>query len=212
MEKIFKQAHDTLQPFLQMSGYQPKTTFWTDIKGYKGLYKISKDGQIKTIAHIIKSKDGNIYHYKEKILKNRLNKYGYVRVALTKNNKTKYFVVHRLVWESFVGKIPKNKEINHIDGYRDNNNLANLELCSHKDNIKHSIKILNHKIGGHNVKTTKVKCIETGVVYNSIKEAAQKTGANRVNLSEIINKTKIKAKNGKYYKKHTSGGLHWEKQ
>lgn len=27
---IFEKAHITLQPFLEMTGYEPKTTFWSD--------------------------------------------------------------------------------------------------------------------------------------------------------------------------------------
>lgn len=30
MDKIIEEAQRTLQPFLDMSGYQPKTTFWQD--------------------------------------------------------------------------------------------------------------------------------------------------------------------------------------
>lgn len=48
----------------------------------------------------------------------------------------KKFLVHRAVWEAFNGTIPKNFDIDHIDGNPANNNLNNLQAISHKDNIK----------------------------------------------------------------------------
>ena len=184
---------------------------WVDIKGYEGLYQINKIGQIKSMPKTVLGKDNKIYFYKEKLLKERCNKDGYIRTCLFKNKNAKHFCVHRLVWESFVGEIPQGKEINHIDGQRNNNNIANLELVTHKENIKHSINILRHKIGGKNPFKQKVKCVETGVVYISIRDAALKTGANAGTISFVINNRYRKDKNGKKYKAKTSNGFHWVK-
>lgn len=179
---------------------------WKPIREYEGFYEISDTGEIKKVSTKRK------YKYKERILKKRLNRDGYVITALTKHSKTEYFRVHRLVYETFIGKIPKDKEVNHIDGNRKNNNINNLELLSHKDNIRHSISVLNHKIGGHNVHKQKVKCLETGVVYESISSASKCVkGANAATISSIINKRWLPDKNGKKYEAKTSGGYHWEK-
>jgi HNH endonuclease len=37
---------------------------------------------------------------------------------------------HRWVWENHQGPIPKNMDIHHIDGNKDNNEISNLELIS----------------------------------------------------------------------------------
>jgi len=65
------------------------------------------------------------------------------RYAWVINHGWKY--VHRLVYETFVGAIPNGYEINHKDGNKVNNELSNLELCTHKDNIIHSYKVLKRK-------------------------------------------------------------------
>lgn len=54
--------------------------------------------------------------------------------------------VHRLVYETFIGSIPDNYEINHKDGNKLNNSVDNLELLTHKDNIIHSYKVLKRTI------------------------------------------------------------------
>ena len=42
---------------------------------------------------------------------------------------------HRLVWETFNGKIPTNLELDHIDGNKHNNKLSNLRLVTHSENM-----------------------------------------------------------------------------
>ena len=54
----------------------------------------------------------------------------------------RHIQIHRLLWLWFKGDIPKDREVNHIDGNRLNNRLKNLELLSHIDNTKHA-----HKLG-----------------------------------------------------------------
>lgn len=44
--------------------------------------------------------------------------------------------VHRIIWETFNGPIPKGQEINHIDHVKSNNKLSNLELVTHSEDVK----------------------------------------------------------------------------
>lgn len=69
-----------------------------------------------------------------KLLKQETTKNGYKRVNLYCNGKRKRFLVHRLVWETFVGKIPEGYELDHIDGNPQNNRLENLRVVTHKEN------------------------------------------------------------------------------
>jgi hypothetical protein len=41
------------------------------------------------------------------------------------------------VAEAFIGKIPKGKEINHMDGNKHNNKVDNLEIMTRQENITH---------------------------------------------------------------------------
>ena len=60
--------------------------------------------------------------------------HGYQRIT----SKKKRVLVHRLVWETFNGKIPVGMQINHIDGDKQNNSLSNLELVTPSENMKHA--------------------------------------------------------------------------
>lgn len=108
----------------------------------------------------------------------------YRRVLISINNKRYYKFVHRLVYETFVGPIPDNMTINHIDGNRLNNNLNNLELLTHRENIEHSIKNHNYKrfrIGEANGNSI-LKEADILNMYQLIKE-----GYNNKSISEIYN-------------------------
>jgi len=117
---------------------------WKD--KYRGLYEISNLGRIKSLFY-----QG---HYREKILKSwAIDKYGHQQIELRKNGKRKYFLVHRLVLEAFVGPCPKGMEGCHNDGNPRNNKLENLRWDTPKNNIKDSILSGTHWFSnnkGHN--------------------------------------------------------------
>ena len=49
-------------------------------------------------------------------------------------NKKKFYRLHRLVWETFVGPIPKGLVIHHKDHNKGNNSLKNLSLVTYREN------------------------------------------------------------------------------
>ena len=97
---------------------------WKDIKDYEGHYQVSNCGRVKSI------KFG-----KERILKPKKDKYGYLHVNLYKNNIKKTYKVHRLVAEAFIDNTDNLTEVNHRDENKLNNNVDNLEWCNSKYNI-----------------------------------------------------------------------------
>jgi len=76
------------------------------------------------------SKDGIVCKYKHDklVCRTASNQNGY--------RKVHEGLVHRLVWETFNGEIPKGYEIDHINAVRDDNRLENLQLLSHLDNMR----------------------------------------------------------------------------
>lgn len=60
----------------------------------------------------------------------------YLRFLGAYNLNNKHFLIHRAVWEAFNGIIPKGYDIDHVDGNPRNNALNNLELVTHKENIR----------------------------------------------------------------------------
>lgn len=101
---------------------------WKPVEGYEGLYEVSNLGEVKSL--------GNNKKRKEKLLSPGKNNKGYLFVYLSKNGVGKPFTIHHLVYEAFVGEIPKGWDVNHLDENKENNHLENLEACSHGDNIR----------------------------------------------------------------------------
>jgi hypothetical protein len=48
--------------------------------------------------------------------------------------------VRRLVFEAFNGPMPEGKEIDHVDGARNNNKLENLRALTHQENMIASVE------------------------------------------------------------------------
>ena len=94
---------------------------WRDIIGYKGLYKISNLGNIKSSDRIEKGKPGTIRKRKGTKLKPSLCNEGYYRVCLLKDSKRNYVFIHRLVAFAFVSNVYNKPEVNHIDSIKTNN-------------------------------------------------------------------------------------------
>lgn len=46
----------------------------------------------------------------------------------------KLYLVHRIIWEMFNGKIPEGMEIDHINGVRDDNRIENLRCVTKQEN------------------------------------------------------------------------------
>jgi hypothetical protein len=76
-----------------------------------------------------------------KLLKTARHQKGYRNIRLYKNAKQYTFRAHRLIYETFVSKIPDGYEINHLNAIKDDNSLSNLECCSHKENMAHAIRL-----------------------------------------------------------------------
>jgi len=92
---------------------------WRDIKGYEGKYQVSNTGKIISVKYNKTNKP--------KELKQKLNKYGYYEVTLSKYNKTKVFLVHKLVAKAFIPNPKKCESVTHIDNNKINNYANNLK-------------------------------------------------------------------------------------
>ena len=116
-----------------------------DIKGYEGIYQISNLGRVKSLERK-KWNRWSFYQKKEKILKGR-NQKGWLKVRLYKDGIGRNYLIHRLVLFAFVGE--SDLDINHKNFNRSDNRLNNLEYCTKKENVYHSIKNKRHKVFGH---------------------------------------------------------------
>lgn len=85
---------------------------------------------------------GRVFSTKRSLieLKPAKNLSGYTFVVLCKKGEKKNYTLHRLVAENFVLGRASGLQVNHIDGNKTNNNFANLEWVTAKENTKHAIK------------------------------------------------------------------------
>lgn len=109
-----------------------------DIKGFEGIYKLSNHGRLKSLARTVKLSNGKVRKLEDKILNGSQSrcKYNYLQYSLYRNNITTQHHAHRLVYEVFVGPIPDDKYVQHIDNNTLNNKVTNLKLVDKSVSIK----------------------------------------------------------------------------
>ena len=97
---------------------------WKDIKDFEGIYQISNMGRLKSL------KRG-----RGRILSQTNSKGGYFSVVLAYGSKKRSTRIHRLVYEAFVGNIPKGHKlhVHHINHNKQDNRLENLKLVTTKE-------------------------------------------------------------------------------
>lgn len=159
-----------------------KKEIWKDIPGYESYYQASTWGRIKSLERINKYSNGRVRLEKELVLKLRKNKFGYLQVILTKNNKPKTYQVHRLVALTFLENIENKPCVNHINGIKDFNKIDNLEWVTHKENTKHMYDILDYKVSDE----TKNKLSNSGKGRKHKEESKRKISISK-NKKIIIN-------------------------
>lgn len=112
---------------------------WRTIDGWDG-YEISNLGNVR--SYLLRSYNrGRATSPTAKRI--QLSVWGYPEVRLFQYGKTRKFRVHRLVATAFLPNPYKKREVNHIDGDRTNNNVANLEWVSRTENMLHAYRVNN---------------------------------------------------------------------
>ena len=110
-----------------------------DIKGYEGLYAVTRSGKIWSYPKTKRNKKG--MWLKPFIQsKKRVNGtiYSLASVGLRKNKKRRLFLVHRLVALTYIPN-PENKpDVNHINGNSLINEDWNLEWNTKFENMQHA--------------------------------------------------------------------------
>lgn len=180
---------------------------WRHIRGFEGVYLISNKGRLM-------SKRGKKWH-----LRSNVNSKGdYLAVILRHGDKEKHTRIHRLVYEAFVGEIPKGKKyhIHHIDHNKQNNAVDNLALENAKLHIRRHLnegslmcKAMNHY--NRFIKPKAVKCIsldgEVLGIFPNAQDAGSQMDVCPRNILQVAGKSPYNKK-GSIRKQ--AGGYIWE--
>lgn len=110
-------------------------------------YQVSNFGRILSL---------NYNHTgKPKLLKYKKEKNGYLRVYLCKNKKSKIFLVHRLVAETFLLNPDNLPQVNHIDEDKTNNFVGTPENDYKDGNLEWCTREYNNNYGTRNKRAAK---------------------------------------------------------
>lgn len=171
---------------------------WKDIKGYEGLYQVSSFGNVKS---------------KRKVLSKRVTNSGYISIGLWKKGKRKEKLAHRLVAEAFINNPNKLPIINHIDENKINNNVKNLEWCSHSYNTnvytKNHIEEIKEKASRCKL-NTKYGNTYKNILQSTLDGGKIKIWANSITIKKILgfdNSAILKCCRGK---RKTAYGYKWQ--
>lgn len=120
---------------------------WVDIQGLEG-YQISDLGRMRSLDRTITYSNGREVYYEGKLLTYATSCRRYYRETISVNGTKFYVAPHRLVYEHFIGEIPKDKVTNHKNFNRYDNRVGNLEVITQlknadKKHIKSSSKYTN---------------------------------------------------------------------
>lgn len=153
---------------------------WKNIPGYRDLYQVSVLGSIRSLIKW----NGT----EKRILNPGKHRDGYLSVCLYKNKKKKFYLIHTIVLETFIGSCPPGMECRHLDGNPRNNTLGNLCWGTHSDNMKDRTKHGNFNwLKPNNIGELNGKAKLNNWIIRIIKQLLKQGKLSQKEISQIFN-------------------------
>lgn len=174
--------------------YFMDTEIWMDVVGYEGFYEVSNLGRVKSLPRTRKSSKGGIASVKGKILKYKIDRYGYLVYGLSKDGRGKSHTCHRIVAKTFIPNPENLPQVNHIDGNKVNNKVENLEWCTNIYNHMEALKLglRGGKPYKKRVDARNVLMYKDGVhirTFESLAQAARELNFKKGRISNCLRKS-----------------------
>ena len=131
---------------------------------------------VSNMGYVVSYKRGEPYP-----LKVHHSNSGYQMVSAGHRGYPQY--VHRMVAETWIDNPNHYRDVNHINGDKDDNSVENLEWVTHSQNIRHAFRTGLNK--GY-AKGTPVRIVETDEVFESISECARRIGVSQPAISYCL--------------------------
>ena len=134
-DEKFLKRQELRRKFAEFVRHYPLTVedidgeIWRDVVGYKYLYQVSNFGRVKSFQR-----------RNTRVIKPSVDSGGYMKVALSRDGKTKNHNVHILVARAFVSNLDNKPEVNHKNGDKWNNHFENLEWVTDSEHKQHAYR------------------------------------------------------------------------
>jgi len=154
------------------------------LQGYYDCYAISNLGNVKNL------RTGYV-------LNPSIRKDGYKSVLLSKDGKKMSIRIHQLVGMYFLDQVAGKTIINHIDGDKANNEVYNLEYCTHEENMKHANRtgLMNHAYKNKDIIVLDARTKEILFKFQSVKQCANFLNLNESPIYSVLKKRRNKHHN-----------------
>jgi hypothetical protein len=110
------------------------TERWRPVVGYEGHYEVSNLGRVRRSCGGRGAQAGRILRRHDR------SGDGYRSVQLCRKDRKRFFGVHALVAEAFLGRRPRGKFPNHKNLVKSDNRASNLEWLTRKQNAQHALR------------------------------------------------------------------------
>jgi hypothetical protein len=138
---------------------------WGEVEGFPD-YGVSNYGEVKNLRF-------------DRLLRPRVNSYGYLRVALRQDGRTYEKLVHQLVAQVFISGWHQGVIVKHNDEDHSNNEVTNLRLVG-------GIRLGHFKDHPNLSPIRHLRIIETGQVFRSVSNAARYLECDRSTIYKVL--------------------------